>query len=99
MNIYGVVYSVIPSGSLAADEVSTPTWAQPTVWWGVEIGGLARVLPLGGPEWVDELVVILREESRNAKELGPRYVVAGRKGVTILPYYALSVERYTKNGV
>lgn len=91
--------SIIPSGSLVISEVSTPTWAQPTVWLGIEIGSLARVLSSGDPKWVNELVVILREEPRNTKERGLRYVVVGRNGLTILPHYALSIERYTKNGV
>lgn len=86
---------IIPSGSLESSSiVEAPDWARPTVWWGIEIGCLARALPLAGPEWCNELVVILYEEPRAQGKMGPRYRVAGRKGTTILPYYALSVEEY-----
>lgn len=88
-------YPIIPSGSFSND-LPTPSWAQPTVWWGIEVGSLARVLPLGGPDWSGELVLILSEGVRGGKDLGPRYQVMGRKGTIVLPYYALSVERYQK---
>jgi len=89
-------YSIIPSGSLGAGELSTPSWAQPTAWWGVEAGSLARVLPLGGQEWSGELVLILEEILPTKDSKAMRYKVIGRKGATTLPYYALSVERYKK---
>lgn len=90
-------HPVIPSGSFGANTLPIPSWAKPTEWWGVEIGCLARVLPLGGPDWVNEIVLILGEESQGTDELGPRYRVIGRKGTIVLPYYALSVERNAKN--
>jgi hypothetical protein len=85
---------IIPSGSLESSSiVGVPDWARPTAWWGIEIGCLARVLPLAGPEWCNELVIILHEEARSPRG-AQQYRVIGRKGTIILPYYALSVEEY-----
>jgi len=90
---------VIPSGSLGLNETSVPVWAKPTVWWGIQVGCLARVLPLGGLEWSGEIVVVLGEEPSNGGRVGPRYRVSGRKGITVLPYYTLSVEGYPSRGL
>lgn len=91
--------TVIPSGSFDSNEMSVPSWAKPTVLWGIQVGCLARVLPLGGLMWSGELVVVLGEEPPGGARIGPRYRVAGRKGITVLPYYALSVEGYASKGL
>ncbi len=67
--------------------------------WGIEIGCLARVLPTGSPEWHNELVVVLKEIPPERGNSGPRYQVAGRMGVVLMPYYSLSVERYPEKKV
>ncbi len=87
---------IIPSGSAGEQAISVPSWSRPIIWWGIEVGCLARVLPLGGPHWSGEIVLILSEEEPKRKQ-GPRFKVIGRKGTTILPYYALSIERYPKS--
>lgn len=85
-------YAVIPSGSLAQDEVSVPDWAKPTVFWPVEVGCLARVLPLSGLDWGGELVLVLEEALPVGGKLNPRYRVVGRLGTAVIPYFALQVE-------
>lgn len=86
---------IIPSGSLGKDDFTIPDWAKPTEWWGVEIGCLARVLPLGGEEWRGELVIVLAQIDEK-DSLKPTYKVVGKKGVNVFPYYALSVEGYNE---
>lgn len=84
---------IIPSGSLQTSgwEISTPDWAKPTIWLPVDVGCLAKVLPLGGPTWMNELVIVLQEIDDIPKK---SYRVAGRFGETVLPYYALDVQSY-----
>ena len=84
--------NLIPSSSLHEWSVKIPTWAQPTVWLPVETGCLARVLPIGGPLWMNELVVVLEEVNFSGTKSA--YRVAGRLGETILPYYALDIQGY-----
>jgi len=84
--------SLIPSSSLHEWKVDVPSWAQPTVWLPIEVGCLARVLPIAGPLWMNELVVILEEVK--IKDTKYSYRVAGRRGETTLPYYALDVQVY-----
>ncbi|NBV84648.1 hypothetical protein EBR57_11140 [bacterium] len=87
-----MVWSLIPSGSLDDDEIDVPSWSRPTTWLPIEIGCLAKVLPLGGPIWMNELVVII--EAINYAGSKPSYKVMGRLGYTVLPYYALEIKSY-----
>ena len=88
-----VEVEIIPSGSLHTRgwEVSTPSWAKPTIWLPINVGCLAKVLPLGGPTWMNELVIVLQEIDDVPKK---SYRVVGRFGETVLPYYALDVQLY-----
>ena len=84
--------SLIPSGSLEDGEISIPSWARPTMWMPIEVGCLAKVLPLGGPLWMDELVVIVGVIDQH--DMKPTYRVVGSKGYAVLPYYALEIKSY-----
>ncbi|NBP03151.1 MAG: hypothetical protein EBU90_24205 [Proteobacteria bacterium] len=92
-----MAWSIIPSSSLGEWKVETPSWAQPTVWLPVEVGCLARVLPIGGPIWMNELVVVLEEMKVNGTKFA--YRVAGRLGETTLPYYALDIQMYPSGSI
>lgn len=85
-------YAVIPSGSLDSSEVTSPTWAKPTVYWPIHNGCLARVLRLSGLDWGGELVMVLDRVPPEGSKVHPRYRVVGRLGTTVLPYYALHAE-------
>lgn len=83
-------HPIIPSGSLEVDVMAYPNWAKPTRWLPVEIGCLARILPLGGPVWMNELVLVIEI----MKDCGSTqlYKVYGRHGEAVFPYYALDVQ-------
>lgn len=87
--------SLIPSSSLHEWKIEVPSWAQPTAWLPIESGCLARVLPIAGPLWMNELVMILEEiKIKDTKHSYKSYRVVGRRGETTLPYYALDVQVY-----
>ena len=65
----------------------------PKAWWqdSLQVGCLCRVLPLGGPEWVGKLVLIIEVIEAGA---GGRLIYRICDGVgftTTLPYYALEL--------
>lgn len=90
--------AIISSGSLSQDDFGIPHWAKPTIFFPIDVGCLARVLPIGGPTWANELVIVLEvvESGSNftaqQKKFLNRYRVFGRLGETTLPQYALDVQ-------
>jgi hypothetical protein len=86
--------NIIPSGSLESSgwDIKIPDWARPTTRIPIDVGCLAKVLPLGGPTWMNELVIVLEiiESGQSRKT----YRVAGRLGEATFPYYALDVQSY-----
>lgn len=90
-----MVYSVIPSGSLDDKNVSAPNWTKPMRWTYIDVGCLAKVSPLGGSLWMNELVIVIEAvPTIGAVQL---YRVFGRHGETIFPYYVLDVQSH-QNG-
>jgi len=86
--------AVIPSGSLNFGDVTLPHWAKPTIYLPIDVGCLAKVLPLGGSLWMNELVVVLEViEQQKSVQL---YKVFGRFGEAIFPHYALDVQSYKR---
>lgn len=88
--------NIIPSGSLETSgwDVKVPAWAQPTNWMPIDVGCLAKVLPLGGPIWMNELVIVL--EIIEGDQTTKTCRVAGRMGEAIFPYYALDIQSYKR---
>jgi len=86
------VASIFPSGSLESQgfSVTIPSWARPTIWMPIDIGCLARVLPTGGPLWMNELVIVL--EIIENGQLEKTCLVMGRLGQTIFPFHVLDVQ-------
>lgn len=88
---------VISVDNISNWDVSIPEWAKPTKWMPIEKGCLAKILPIGGPTWMNELVVILEViEVNNSK---PVYRVIGRYGESIFPYYALDIQNYPSGSI
>ena len=87
---------IIPSGSLESSgwDIKVPDWAQPTTWIPIDVGCLAKVLPLGGPVWMNELVIVL--EVIESEQSTRTYRVAGRLGEAMFPYHALDVQSYKR---
>lgn len=85
--------AIISSGSLNQDAIGIPHWAKPTIFFPIDVGCLARVLPIGGPTWANELVIVLEVvETAQQKNFLNRYRVFGRLGETTLPQYALDAQ-------
>jgi len=85
--------AIISSGSLNQDDFGVPHWAKPTIFFPIDVGCLARVLPIGGPTWANELVIVLEVvETVQQKKFLNRYRVFGRLGETTLPQYALDAQ-------
>lgn len=84
--------TVISSGSLSFGDVTLPHWAKPTVYLPIDIGCLAKVLPLGGSLWMNELVIVLEIVDRHRS--AQMYKVFGRYGEAMFPHYALDVQAY-----
>jgi len=85
--------AIISSGSLSQDDFGIPHWAKPTIFFPIDVGCLARVLPIGGPTWANELVIILEVlEAVQQKKFLNQYRVFGRLGETTLPQYALDIQ-------
>lgn len=90
-------HPVIPSGSLNNGELISPSWARPTKWLPLAVGSLARVLPLGGPTWMNELVIILEIVKGDVST--PLYRVYGRHGEAVFPYYSLDIQSHRSGSV
>lgn len=80
---------VIPSGSLNSDIVTFPQWNNTSKHFSGSIGSLAHVLPLGGPIWMNELVIVL--EIIQDRGLVQMCRVHGRHGEAVFPYHALFI--------
>lgn len=80
---------IYPSGSIA--NLDIPAWARGALYKPIVIrsGAMAVILPIGGPIWVDEIVVVLEEVATDGSVV--MYRVWGRMGETLMMKYALDI--------
>lgn len=80
---------IYASGSIG--NLDVPLWARKVGWVPTEIsvGSMAIILPIGGPVWMGEIVIVIGE----VKTMGGvrMYRVMGRKGETLMMKYALDI--------
>ena len=80
---------IYPSGSIG--NLDIPYWARGPLYKPIVIraGSMAIILPVGGPVWMGEIVVVIEEVATSGGVA--MYRVMGRKGETLMMKYALDI--------